>query len=44
VPDELRMNIISELLHISIGFVLMGLVIGFLIGLFELREEERRRD
>ena len=41
VTDDFRRNIISELLHFSAGCVLMGLIIGFLIGVFELNEERR---
>jgi hypothetical protein len=38
VPDELRINIISELLHFSVGCLLLGLIIGFIIGLFDQKE------
>jgi hypothetical protein len=38
VPDELRINITSELLHFSAGCLLLGLIIGFIIGLFDRKE------
>ncbi len=42
VTDDFRRNVISEMLHFSAGCALMGLIVGFLIGVCELKKERRR--